>query len=232
MTDWTPPARPAKLTEQRLIRAFLEGQFPADSTLPGERELAVQLGVTRPTLRETLQRLARDGWVTIKHGKATRVNDFWWEGNLTVLDAIVRHGRQIPADFVPNLLAVRLALTPAYARAAIEHQARDVAKILAPYPNLNDSAAAFAIADWELHLALIRASGNPIYMLIFNGFTNFYVEMAKPYFAFPQTRASSRKWYTALLAAAHNADPDTAAQVTQQAMEESISLWQDLESTG
>ncbi|VEI44878.1 fatty acid metabolism regulator [Actinobacillus equuli] len=33
--------------------------------------------MTRTTLREVLQRLARDGWLHIQHGKPTRVNDVW-----------------------------------------------------------------------------------------------------------------------------------------------------------
>ena len=37
--------------------------------LPSERDLADKIGVTRTTLREVLQRLARDGWLTIQHGK-------------------------------------------------------------------------------------------------------------------------------------------------------------------
>ena len=225
MANWTPPPRPAELTEQRLIQAFLEGEFPTGSALPGERELAVQLGITRPTLRETLQRLARDGWITIRHGKPTRVNDFWWEGNLNVLGAIVRYSRQIPADFVPNLLVVRLALAPAYTHAAVQREPELVATFLTPYPDIEDNPAVFATADWELHLALIRASGNPIYILIFNGFSDFYVQMAQPYFEQPAARAASRAFYAELLAAAQNADPDAAAEAARRAMEQSIALW-------
>ena len=55
-----------------------------------ERELAGQLGVTRPTLREALQRMARDGWIKIQHGRSTRVRNFWREGNLGVLSGIAR----------------------------------------------------------------------------------------------------------------------------------------------
>ncbi len=226
---WAPPPRPAELTEQRLIRAFLNGQFSPGSTLPGERELATQLGVTRPTLRETLQRLARDGWVTIQQGKPTVVNDFWWQGNLAVLGAMVRHGEHLPADFVPNLLDVRLALTPAYARAAVARDSAGVAAFLAPYPALADDPDAFATADWQLHLALIRASGNPVFMLIFNGFSDFYVEMAQRYFANPVARAASLRYYSALLAAAQAGNPDVAAEAARSAMAESIQLWQERE---
>jgi GntR family negative regulator for fad regulon and positive regulator of fabA len=67
--DWVSPQKPAEFTEQRLIDAILDGHFPIGSALPAERDLAAQIGVTRPTLRETLQRMARDGWIEIHHGR-------------------------------------------------------------------------------------------------------------------------------------------------------------------
>jgi GntR family negative regulator for fad regulon and positive regulator of fabA len=227
MVNWSPPPRPAALTEQRLIEAFLQGEFPPGSVLPGERDLAVQLGVTRPTLREALQRLARDGWITIQHGRPTRVNDFWWEGNLNVLGAIVRYSEPVPAHFVPNLLAVRLALAPAYTYAAVQHQPEEMASFLVPYLTLEDSSEAFARADWELHLALIRAAGNPIYMLIYNSFTDFYVEMARSYFERSRSRTASRLFYQELSAAAREPDPAAAQAAARRAMAQSIVLWEE-----
>jgi GntR family negative regulator for fad regulon and positive regulator of fabA len=214
------------VTEQRLLRAVLEGEFPPGSTLPGERELAALLGVTRPTLREALQRLARDGWFEIQHGKPTRVRDYWREGNLNVLGTLARYGEALPSDFVPNLLAVRLCMAPAYTRAAVERAAAEVADFLSDYAGLEDVAASFAQADWDLHRALTWASGNPIFGLILNGFADFYLQMALRYFDQPQARASSRAWYAELLRAARAQDADLAEQVTRQVMQQSIELWQ------
>jgi GntR family negative regulator for fad regulon and positive regulator of fabA len=227
MKNWYPPPRPAELTEQRLIETFLNGEWMPGCTLPGERDLAVQLGTTRPTLREALQRLARDGWITIQQGKPTRVNDFWWEGNLNVLNAIVRHSERIPADLVPNLLTVRLALAPSYTRAAVEQEPEATASLLAPYPDLDDCPDSFATADWQLHISLIRISGNPIYMLIYNGFRDFYVDMARAYFDHRGTRSASRDFYRALLAAAQDSDPLAAETATYHAMKQSIALWEE-----
>src|SRR5690606_5044175 len=88
---WAAPARPAELTYNRLVEAILDGTFPANSTLPAERELADKLGVTRSTLREALQRLAADGWLDIQQGRRTRVRDIWTEGNLNILAMLVEH---------------------------------------------------------------------------------------------------------------------------------------------
>ena len=230
MANWSSPPRPAELTDQRLIQAILQGEFPPGSALPGERALATQLGITRPTLREALQRLARDGWLTIQQGKPTRINDYWWEGNLNVLGAIVRYSVQIPEDFVPNLLAVRLALAPEYTQSAIELDPDKVAAFLTPYQSLEDDASVYANADWQLHVALIRAAGNPIYMLIFNGFSGFYVQMAFRYFHQPQARSASRRFYSELLAAAQAADPGAARAAALAAMEQSLALWEEIKS--
>jgi GntR family negative regulator for fad regulon and positive regulator of fabA len=223
--NWSQPPRPAELTEQRLLQAVLNGRFPPDSTLPNERELATLLGVTRPTLREVLQRMARDGWFDIQQGKPTRVRDYWREGNLSVLSALVHHAEQLPDDFVPNLLEVRLSMAPAYTRAAVERSAEVVVGLLDGYSDLKDTADSFAKADWDLHRGLTLASYNPVFTLILNGFAGFYVQMARLYFAQHEARTASRAWYKDLLAAARSGDAETAEQATQKAMQESISLW-------
>lgn len=225
---WDPPPRPAELAESRLIDAFLDGQFPIQSTLPPERDLAVQLGVTRPTLREALQRLARDGWIEIRHGRPTRVRDYWNEGSLGVLGAISRHLDHLPSGFVPNLLSLRLVLAPAYTRLAIRRFPRDIAELLESYSQLPDDPDVFAAADWHLHLALTIASGNPVFTLILNTFADLYHTMARRYFAGPQTRSASRAFYGELLAAARNGDPAAAERAASRAMSESVELWESL----
>ena len=61
-----PPLRPTQYAEHILVTSILNGTYPAGAVLPGERDMANALGITRPTLRETLQRLAGEGWVQIR----------------------------------------------------------------------------------------------------------------------------------------------------------------------
>lgn len=225
----TKPIKPAMHAEQALITAILEGTYPAGSSLPGERELAQQLGVTRSTLREALQRLERDGWVTIRHGKSTQVNNIWRQGGLNALSALVRYSERLPSDFVVNLLELRKVLAPAYIRAAVTNAPDTVADLLAHAGELEESATAFASFDWRLHWALTVASGNPIFTMVLNGFSGFYEELARRYFASPAARQVSRDFYIALADAASRRDPDGAERVARQVMERSIELWQ---STG
>ncbi len=225
--DWDTPARPAELIETRLINAILDDHFPINSNLPPERDLAAQLGVTRPTLREGLQRMARDGWIEIRHGKPTRVRDYWHEGNLAVLGAIARHLDHLPTDFVPNLLHIRTLLAPAYTRLAVKRAAKSLARFLRAFQALPDAPEAFAQADWELHQRLTVESGNPIFTLIFNGFQDLYPAMGQLYFASARARARSRQFYADLLAAAQAGDSAQAAQIMQAVMDDSLKLWKN-----
>jgi GntR family negative regulator for fad regulon and positive regulator of fabA len=225
MLTRTPPQRPAAYAEEALVSAILSGTYPPGSALLAERQLAEALGVTRPTLREALQRLSRDGWVSIRQGKPTLVKDYRPDGGLNVLTALVQHAPQLPRNFVPDLLDVRCALAPAYTRQAVTRGPAAVLEALAGAEALPDTSQAFAAFDWALHRSLTVASGNPIYTLILNGFAGFYEQMARRYFARPEARVASRNFYKNLQAAAEAGDGALAGQVTAEMMTKSLALW-------
>ncbi len=215
MNNWSAPQRPNAYAEQSLIAAFLDGTFPPGSRLPGERALAVELGVTRPTLREALQRLARDGWLTVRQGKATIVNDYWQDGGLNVLSALVNHGQHLPPNFVTQLLEVRLSLAPAYTKAAVLNAPEEVSAYLQGAESLVDTAERFASFDWHLHRRLTLSSGNQIYMLIMNGFSDYYEQLARLYFSSSSARGRSLRFYNELAQAAADKDGEKAEQVSR-----------------
>jgi len=229
LTSLPPQRRPAAHAEGELVSRILSRHFPPDSTLPSERELALQLGVTRPTLREALQRLDRDGWIEVRHGKSTRVRDIWREGGLNVLAAVVRNGGPLPDRFVANLLEVRLAMAPAYARAAIAEQPQAIAELLQAGKRPAQTAEDFGEFDWRLHLALTTASQNPVFTLILNGFGDLYRVMAVLYFEAPAARRASTAFYDALEQAAKKQQPERAEKVTREAMQQSLDHWLKLE---
>ncbi|XSG75872.1 fatty acid metabolism transcriptional regulator FadR [Herpetosiphon llansteffanensis] len=220
--------RPASYCEAQLINRIIGGSYTAGTSLPSERELAVQLGVTRPTLREAIQRLARDGWLVVQQGKPTMVCNIWHDGGLGVLRSLVQHSAELPAQIVPQLLAVRLDLAPTYTALAIEHHAEQIGGLLQTALPLADNAAAYAAFDWQLQHQLTIASANPIYTLILNGFRDFYSMMALHYFGLAQARQQSADFYQTLLHAAKTHDVALARQASQAAMHQSIELWHQL----
>ena len=76
MTATPKPADTRRLYQQvadRIRAVIHEGQFGVGSRLPPERELALQLGVSRPSLREALIALEIDGQVEIRMGSGVYV---------------------------------------------------------------------------------------------------------------------------------------------------------------
>jgi GntR family negative regulator for fad regulon and positive regulator of fabA len=223
--SWDSISKPAELAETRLLEAILDGTFPIDSTLPGERDLAVQIGVTRPTLREALQRLARDGWLDIQQGKPTRVRDYWREGSLAILSALAQSPQHQSPDFIAYLLEVRLLLAPAYTRQALTHNATAVTALLNQTDQLDGSPRACALFDWQLHKLLTQEAQNPVFRLLLNSFENLYTFMAEQYFSFEECRQHSRSFYAALLTCTKNADLAGAENLTRETMQTSLDLW-------
>ncbi|MCL4517022.1 MAG: GntR family transcriptional regulator [Firmicutes bacterium] len=211
--------------EKALMDSILTGTFPPGNPLPSERELAAKFSVTRPTVREALQRLSRDGWIAVRQRRATIVNDFWAKGNLNVLSAIAGGATSLPPDFVIQLLEFRAVIAPDYARKAVQNHSLQLVGCLARTNELGDDPRGFMDFDWELHRTMAILSENRIHPLILNSFTELYFRMAARYFAAEDCREASRRFYKALLKAAVDEDAPRAGEITRLAMEESLLLW-------
>ncbi|SBO09610.1 Fatty acid metabolism regulator protein [Vibrio mediterranei] len=111
---------PAGFAEKYIIESIWNGRFPPGSILPAERELSELIGVTRTTLREVLQRLARDGWLTIQHGKPTKVNQFMETSGLHILDTLMTLDADNATSIVEDLLAARANISPIFMRYAFK----------------------------------------------------------------------------------------------------------------
>ncbi|UGT59378.1 FadR/GntR family transcriptional regulator [Nocardia asteroides] len=104
---------------EQIAADVLSGELPPGSTLPSERQLAEALGVSRPAVREALQRLAGAGLVAVRQGDATTVLDY-------------RHGSGL--EILPRLLIRDGVLEPAVARSILEvrlHNGPKVAELAA-----------------------------------------------------------------------------------------------------
>jgi DNA-binding FadR family transcriptional regulator len=97
-----------------LVRDIVSGVYPPGANLPAERELAAQLGASRPTLREALRRLSEWGLVEARRGSGVTVRHRR-EWAIDVLPAYLAFGAaaqgpQALGQLVQDLLAVRRSL--------------------------------------------------------------------------------------------------------------------------
>lgn len=71
------PRRSVKLADRvvaQLVERINAGNYAPDSRLPGEHELASQLGVSRPVIRDALSQLREQGLVYARQGAGTFVS--------------------------------------------------------------------------------------------------------------------------------------------------------------
>lgn len=188
---------PAAFAENYLINNIWNNCFPAGSLLPAERDLAERIGVTRTTLREVLQRLARDGWLTIQHGKPTRVNNIWDTAGLNILETLARLDNEQVPRLIDNLLAVRTSIASIYIDKAIRKYPENALQAI--NNALKNPELSPAQRDYHIFRGLAFSSGNPIYGLILNGMQGLYLNLAEQYFADKAACELAHNFYQLLL---------------------------------
>ncbi|HET9820724.1 MAG TPA: FadR/GntR family transcriptional regulator [Burkholderiaceae bacterium] len=139
------------------LRALIAaGEFPVGSRLPPERDLAAQLGVSRPSVREALIALEVEGLVEVRMGSGIYVTALepTPAKRAAAADALgpfdIMRARQLIETELVALAAE--ASTPALVkrlRAALRSMEEDIAAGVMPLRG-----------DREFHIALAEASGN------------------------------------------------------------------------
>ncbi|MCT7940288.1 MULTISPECIES: fatty acid metabolism transcriptional regulator FadR [Shewanella] len=219
---------PASFAEKYIVRSIWDNKFPPGSILPAERELSELIGVTRTTLREVLQRLARDGWLKIQHGKPTQVNNFWETSGLNILETIADLNPDGFPLLVDQLMSARANVSTIYFRASFRHNPEKAQEILSTVHLLSDDAEAYADFDYRLHHTLAFASGNPLYVLILNGFKGLYSRVGRYYFSSKDARKLAFNFYVELEKLARDKNYQAVPALMRLNGIESGKMWQKL----
>ena len=214
--------KPSISAEQQILAGIQSGKYPVGSNLPPERELALDLQVTRPTLREVLQRIARDGWLDIHHGRPTKVQNYLEGGNLTVLSTLAEKMDEIPAELIDQVLHLRLLLAPAYTRLAVEYSPAEVEKFTQTIGEGIEDPVILANTDFQLQKLLSRLSKNSIFALTFNNLELLYTKAMTSIYQDAEARKQARVYFRMIFKAARAGEPDAAEAVTRRVMQECI----------
>ncbi len=145
-----------------LENRILEGSLKAGDRLPSERELAVELGVSRPSLRGALQALVAKGLLITRHGGGTFVTDTMQAAFTDPWQQMLKDHPDIHGD----MLEFRHMLEGQAAQLAAERgTAEDFERIRQCHETLERAFAqqdlAMCIrADVDFHQAIAEASHN------------------------------------------------------------------------
>jgi len=104
----------------QIIDDVVSGEFAPGESLPSERKLAEVLGVSRPAVREALQRVAQAGLVEVRQGDATTVRDYRRHASLDLLPRLLLPRGELDPDVARSVLEARLLIGPKVAALAAE----------------------------------------------------------------------------------------------------------------
>jgi DNA-binding FadR family transcriptional regulator len=163
VSEWQLPlavVAPRRLYRQiadQLRQLIDDGEYPAGSRLPTERELAEQLGVSRPTVREALIALEVEGRLRIRVGSGIYVID-------QPPTAVVSPDPPIEGPF--EILRARAFVESAVAEeAARRAKAADVVRldsVLAQGERQLQSRDQYLVCDREFHVAIADLLQNAV----------------------------------------------------------------------
>lgn len=145
---------------ERILDRIGKGDLEPGQRLPGERQLAEQLNVSRVSVRAALQKLKTQGFLTAVQGGGTRV-----VSSAGGMDGALTEMVRVKLDNLYDLVEIRIQLETWAARRAAERgsaeQIAAIGKIVASMakPGGNRSAD-----DMDFHLAIGRAAASPVYL--------------------------------------------------------------------
>jgi GntR family transcriptional repressor for pyruvate dehydrogenase complex len=219
------PVRNLKLADaiaEHLEQLILEGVLRAGEKLASERELAERLEVSRPSLREALEKLRARGLIeTSKSG--AYVTKFM--APLTEpLEAMMQSNQQVLIDYLEyrNLVEGEAARLAASRATEVELQA--MAKCLDRMRAAHklDDPTAEAEADADLHMLIYEASHNLVVLHIMRAFSDmlrrgvFYNR--HQLYIYPGVREHLLDEHLAIGEAVIARDPERAARAASEHM--------------
>jgi GntR family transcriptional repressor for pyruvate dehydrogenase complex len=150
---------------------LLDGQISPGDRLVPERELAAQLGVSRPILREALRSLSMMGVVEIR----SRVGTIVRRPDLSVMGDFFAFALSQQGDLIDDVMQARTAIECQAIRLACERATTfDFERMRLALDRIGvtlDDPVAGGAADFEFHAALVRAAKSETLTSLFDAMT-------------------------------------------------------------
>jgi len=153
------------MISEDLLNRITSGEFPPESTLPGEQELVAYHDVSRVTVREAVKTLEALGVARVERGRGTFVNPLH---HWTSLEAVLRATStdQDDGSAAIQLIELRRMLevgSAALAASRITEEelgelAEDIVRMRQAH--LGNDVTLFVEADLHFHHVILLASGN------------------------------------------------------------------------
>lgn len=197
------------------IAGAIRGGLPQnDGRLPPERELAAQLGVSRPVVREAVKRLESQGMLEVRHGVGIHAVDRLHSPLNSALALLVEN----EGERLRQSLEVRAVLEPEVARLAAQRiKASELRALRQLHARLENCAelAESAELDMQFHRAIARASGNEVFVLVLDSIADLGRDSRLATISHAGVNRAIRH-HAAVLAALERHDPEAARRAMKR----------------
>jgi DNA-binding FadR family transcriptional regulator len=112
---------------EQIVADVVGGHLAPGAPLPSERRLAEVLRVSRPAVREALQRMAQAGLVEVRQGNVTAVRDYRRHAGLDLLPRLLLPRGELDLSVARSILEARLHVGPKVAALAAERSGATLA---------------------------------------------------------------------------------------------------------
>ncbi len=158
------PQRLYRQIAEQLRQLMATGEFALGSRLPAERDLAVQLGVSRPSVREALIALEVEGMIEVRTGSGIYVRQ---QSTAKPIAAPAELDDNTPANWGPlEVMSARILVEAEVAALAATHAKKaDLKAIKNGLQQMKLEAARDEVprqGDEAFHEAIAQACGNSV----------------------------------------------------------------------
>ena len=171
-----------RITEEivsRIRDQIAKGELKARDRLPSERELALQLGVSRPTVREALQVLEHTGFVEIRQGSGTYIKDIGKQTLTDPLQILIQGSGRRYEDVYEFRSAIEVWAVGLAARRIEPDELKGLEKIITEMKASHQAGRPLDELDASFHLAIARACHNDIYYHVARTILHLYTQVAR-----------------------------------------------------
>lgn len=195
------------------IKALIvEGKLQPGDALPAERELAVMLGISRPSVREAIRALSSMNILTSRHGGGTFVTSL----DPSLLAQPISFLLQIDETVILNLFEVRRVLEVEAARIAALRITDDELDALLGLVNrggrLLNRPTLYLKCDFAIHAAVIEATQNPLYVRLYESVSELSLESRRRTATVASTREQAHEDHIGIARALRGRDADAAGK--------------------
>lgn len=230
-----PAGRMPRLSDtvaEQLVETIVAGQLHEGDTLPSERELGEQFGVSRTVIREAIRTLTTRGLVDVQSGRGVRVVR---PDIAPVTEAMSLLLRSSQATTFAKLHEVRTMLEGHNAALAAERReepdCQELDRLLHEMNEAGDDIDQGSGLDVEFHRTIARSTRNELYQVLLDTIASSLLDQRRAILATPHSPSKVLDEHRQILEAIKEQDPPGARTAMEQHLANAAAAWEHHSTT-